>query len=256
MKLIFILTKDPSFIPESERYIQYKEDIIPIKEIAIDLYTLYTKKVLWSNEDPIFTTIPIDRQFVEKLYKGKFIIQEIGFIGKWNEDVDNFTDMSALAYIDVNEERNKIPETKFELLMKDDMLLDEMNDTLGAVNEDDIKKVPKPESHIRTELQLLANIANKYNESIISSNISVYFDDRYLAYEEISSFFRNNLSKIIVDGTERARYGEIAFTDTSDMTYDIKLETITIHREKCQFSIIRHSNDINHAELDDLKEEE
>ena len=255
MKLIFILTKDPSFIPESERYIQYKEDIIPIKEIAIDLYTLYTKKSLWSNEDPIFTTIPIDRQFIKRLYKDKFIIQEIGFIGKWNEDADNFTDMNAVAYIDVNKERNKTPETKFELLMKDDMLLDEMNDTLGTVNENDIRKVPKPESHIRTELQLLANIANKYNESIISSNISVYFDDRYLAYEEISSFFRNNLSKIVVDGTERARYGEIAFTDATDMTYDIKLESITIHREKCQFSVIKKPVMQNNV-LDDLQKEE
>lgn len=258
MKLIFILTKDPSFIPMEERYIVYKNSVIPIPKVIVDLYTLVTDKTLWENTDPVFTTIPVDENFINWVYKEPYLIQEINFIGKWNPSMDRFTDMSSIAsgiFSHIDEYKNDTPESKFELSMKSDIIVDDMSIVLGNIDFDNLIDLPKPEDKIRTECNLVVHICNKNNLDIVDPNIKVFFDDHYLNYEEKVAFFKNNLTKIIVDGTERERYGEIAFTDTSEITYDIECNSATLHREKCQFSIIKKPIAQNNV-LDDLQKED
>lgn len=258
LKLIFILTKDPSFIPIDERYIVYKKSVIPIPKVIVDLYTLVTDKTLWENFDPVFTTIPVDENFINWLYKEPYLIQEINFIGKWNSDMDRFTDMSSIAsgiFSCIDQYKNDTPESKFELTMKNDIIADDMSIVLGNIDFDNLIDLPKPEDKIRTECNLVVYICNKNNLDIVDPNIKVFFDDHYLNYEEKVAFFKNNLTKIIVDGTERERYGEVAFTDTSEITYDINFNSATLHRENCQFSIIKKPMIQNNV-LDDLQKED
>lgn len=255
-KLIFILTKDPSFIPMDERYIVYKDSVIPIPKVIVDLYTLVTDKTIWENIDPVFTTIPIDENFINWLYKEPYLIQEINFIGKCNPDMDRFTDMSSIAsgifsYID--QYKNDTPESKFELTMKNDIIADDMNTVLGNIDFDNLIDLPKPEDKIRTECNLVVHICNENDLDIVDPNIKVFFDDHYLNYEEKVAFFKNNLTKIIVDGTERERYGEVAFKDTEEISYHIITNKGTLYRENCEFSIQKHKENQTGSSIEDLK---